>query len=86
MPNLKASIKDVRKAKKRRARNLLYKKNMKRAIKEFVALVSSSDKEKAQKLLPSLYKIIDKVAKKNIIHKNTAARKKSQLAKMLAKG
>ncbi len=85
MPNLKASIKDVRKSKKRREQNLDNKANMKKAIKGFTVSISSADKKKAGELLSVVFKAIDKAVKKNIIHKNNAARKKSRLSKMLKK-
>ncbi len=85
MPNLKASIKDVRKSQKRRMGNLQYKNEAKKTTKEFMAIVSSGDKEKAKNILSRVYKITDKMVKKNIIHKNTAARRKSKLTKILAK-
>ena len=85
MPNLKASIKDVRKSKKRREQNLGNKANMKKAIKEFIASASGADKKKAAELLSVVFKAVDKAVKKNIIHKNNAARKKSKLSKMLKK-
>ena len=85
MPNLKASIKDVRKSQRRKTRNLQHKNDAKKTIKEFMAAVSSGDKEKAGDILSKIYKIIDKMVKRNIIHKNTAARRKSKLTKMLTK-
>ena len=44
----------------------------------------SSDKSEAEKSLPELYKAIDKAAKRGVIKKNTASRKKSRLAKKLS--
>ncbi len=52
--------------------------------KKILKLAASGNKEEAQKLLPEAYKAVDKAAKKNLIHKNAAARKKSQLAKAVA--
>lgn len=82
MPNLKASIKDVRQVKKRRAHNKTKKDTMKKLMKQFVETVKS-DKKAALELVPSLYKAIDKTAKTNVIHRNTAARRKSQVAKLV---
>jgi small subunit ribosomal protein S20 len=45
---------------------------------------SSTDKNKAKDLLKELYKKMDKAAKRNVMHKKTAARRKSRFAKLLA--
>lgn len=52
--------------------------------KKILKLAAGGNKEEAQKLLPEAYKAVDKAAKRNLIHKNAAARKKSQLAKAVA--
>lgn len=56
---------------------------MKALIKEVRALVKDNKIEQAKKLLPQIYKILDKSAKVNVIKKNTAARKKSRIAKAI---
>ena len=58
---------------------------MKALVKQTKKLASAQKKEEAVKLLPKLYKAIDKAAKRGIIKKNTAARKKSRLTKLLQK-
>jgi len=84
MANLKASIKDIKKSRKRRAENLVFKNAMKKTIKEFKeAVLSKEEKAKLEERLKKVYKIIDKNVKKRTIHKNNAARKKSALAKMI---
>ena len=50
-------------------------------VKEFQDLVSQQKVEKAKKLLPQIYKAIDKAAKVNVLKKNTAARKKSKITR-----
>ncbi|MDD5731424.1 MAG: 30S ribosomal protein S20 [Patescibacteria group bacterium] len=85
MPNLKASIKDVKKTAKRREDNLRFKLAMKKIIKETKdAVAEKADKKKLNDLLQKAYKTIDKNVKKKTIHKNNAARKKSKLAKLIA--
>ena len=49
-------------------------------------MVSQKKIEEAKNILPQVYKILDKAGKVNIIKKNTASRKKSRLAKLIAKG
>ncbi len=73
MPILKASKKSVRKDAKRRERNEFYRVALKRAL-DF-ARKSNYSEEKVKEAV----KIIDKLEAKGILHKNTAARKKSKL-------
>ncbi len=84
MPQLKNAEKALRQNKKNEARNKNYKNRIKKLTRNFNDLLKDNKHEEAKKLLPTLYKAIDKAAKKNIIHKNNAARKKSRLAKSLA--
>ena len=53
--------------------------------KEVKKLISGKSKKEAEKLLPKAYQAIDKAAKRGIIKKNTAARKKSRLVKAIQK-
>lgn len=70
---------------RRRAGNLVYKTKIKKALKELRSLIDGKKTEEAKNLLPQVFKILDKSAKVGVIKKNTASRKKSRLAKMLAK-
>ena len=79
MPNIKASVKSVKKDAKRRARNVFEKDRLKKAQKQVLAAIASGDAAKAQELLPAAHKAIDQAAANNTIHKNNAARKKSKL-------
>jgi len=56
---------------------------MKSLIKQIRGLISSKKKEEALKLLSQVYSAIDKAAKRGVIKKNTAARKKSRLSKAI---
>ena len=85
MPITKSAKKALRQNIKRRKGNLVYKKKMKDLIKEVRTLVLEKKIEEAKKLLPQVYKILDKSAKVGIIKKNTAARKKSRITKLVNK-
>ncbi|HYE56760.1 MAG TPA: 30S ribosomal protein S20 [Chitinophagaceae bacterium] len=80
MANHKATKKDVRQATKRRERNKYYGKTTRNAIRE---LRATTDKKAATEQLPSVASMIDKLAKRGIIHKNKAANLKSKLAKKI---
>ena len=77
MAHHKSALKRIRQSEKRRVHNKYYAKTTRNAIK---TLRNTSDKEEAAKLYPGVVAMIDKLAKKNIIHKNKAANLKSKLA------
>jgi len=79
MPIKKSAKKAFRQSLKRRARNLAYKRKIKRLVKNIKRLVSEKKIKEAKSLLPQIYKILDKAAKIGVIKKNTAARKKSRI-------
>ncbi len=83
MPITKSAKKALRQSVRRKARNLVYKKKIKDLIKKVRGLVLEKRIEEAKKLLPQIYKILDKSAKVGIIKKNTASRKKSRLTKLV---
>ena len=72
MANHKSSVKRIRQDKKRTLHNKYYAKTMR--------LRAMTDREEALKLYPAVQKMLDKLAKTNIIHKNKAANLKSSLA------
>ncbi len=78
MANHKSSLKRIRSNEKKRLRNRYYSRTMRNAIKGFREL---EDKTVASAKLPSLVSLIDKLAKKSIIHKNKASNLKSKLTK-----
>ncbi len=80
MPIIKSAKKRVRSASKATVRNSKTKRTLKSAVKAFQATLAG-DKKKASAALSKAHSNIDKALKKNVIHKNKAARKKSQLAK-----
>ena len=84
MPQRKSGIKDLRKNHVRHMHNLDIKTDLKKTTKKFLASVKTKDKGKAQSSLNELYKKLDKATKRNILHKNTVARRKSKFSKQLA--
>jgi small subunit ribosomal protein S20 len=82
MPNTKSAIKAARQNIRRRAINLKALESIRKAIKQ---VRKSSNQADAQKALASAYAALDKAAKKNIIHKNNASRRKSRLSAIVAK-
>ncbi len=80
MANHKATQKDVRQAAKRRERNKYYGKTTRNAIRDLKAATGKD----AAKQLPEVASMIDKLAKRGIIHKKKAANLKSKLAKKVA--
>lgn len=85
MPIKKSAKKYLRASKKRAIQNLKIKKTFKSAIKKLNELAKAEKFEEAKKMFPAVQKALDKAAKVGIIKKNTAARKKSRLIKMLKK-
>ncbi len=82
MPQTRTALRALRKAQKRRLRNLKVKKELKESIKKFKKLLESNLQE-AKKYLSVVYKKLDMAAQKRVIHKNKASRQKSKLAKKL---
>ncbi|MCQ2227211.1 MAG: 30S ribosomal protein S20 [Bacteroidales bacterium] len=78
MANHQSAIKRTRQIEKRRLHNRYYAKTARNAVK---ALRQTTDKAAAAELLPKVASMLDKLAKRNIIHKNKAANLKSKLAK-----
>ncbi len=83
MPNIKSAIKRVSVIEKKTLRNNMIKSEYKTAVKRFEEAVSNNNVEEATKLLSVATKKIDQACTKGVIVKNTAARKKSNLAKKL---
>ncbi len=85
MPNIKSAKKRVKVIEKKTLINQQHKTALKTAIKKFDAAVVSGSREDAQVLFNDAVKKLDKGVSQGILHKNKAARKKSQLALKLAK-
>ena len=82
MANHKSCIRRIRQTKTRTLHNKYYAKTMRNAVRKLRAI---ENKEEAEKLLPSVQKMLDKLAKTNIIHKNKAANLKSSLCLHISK-
>ncbi len=85
MPVIKSAKKRLRQNKKRRKENKRFKSKMKEMIKKIRDFVEEGKPEEAGKILSETYKAIDKAAKKGIIKKKNASRKKSRLSTLINK-
>jgi small subunit ribosomal protein S20 len=90
MANNKSAEKRIKTNERNRLTNRFYKTSVRTLIKIFVKDLetyktskSPDEREKLQKVLSSVYSLIDKGTKKNVFHKNAASRKKSKLAAAL---
>jgi len=83
MPNIKSAIKRVNVIEKKTLRNNMIKSGYKTVVKKFEQAVVDGNVEEANKLFVEATKKIDQACAKGVIVKNTAARKKSSLAKKL---
>ena len=90
MANNKSAIKRILISKRNNLQNRFYQSSVRTLTKRFLKDLeiykvsqSNADKEKVQIVLNSIYSLIDKGSKKNVYHKNTAARKKAKLAALL---
>jgi small subunit ribosomal protein S20 len=81
MANHKSAIKRIRSNDAKRTENRYYAKTTRTAMKK---LRTATSKKEADEMLPKVSGMIDKLAKKNVIHKNKAANLKSKLAKKVA--
>jgi small subunit ribosomal protein S20 len=78
MANHKSALKRIRQNKKANALNKYQHKSTRTAVKR---LKGTTDQKEASELLKNVYTMIDRLVKKNIIHKNKAANQKSKLTK-----
>lgn len=81
MANHKSALKRIRRNEAVRLRNRYQHKTTRNVIKK---LRSETNKKKAEKMFPEVVSMIDKLAKRNIIHANKAANLKGKLAKQIA--
>ena len=77
MAHHKSALKRIRQNEKKRLHNKYYAKTTRNAIKK---LKNTTDKEEATKLYPEVVSMIDRLSKRNIIHRNKASNLKSKLA------
>jgi small subunit ribosomal protein S20 len=85
MPITSSAKKALRQNIKQRAKNTNRRTKIKDLIKEARVLIAEKKTEEVKKILPQIYKIIDKGAKVGIMKKNTASRKKSRITKLINK-
>ncbi len=78
MANHKSALKATRQAEARKEDNKYYSRTMRNALKK---MRKTTDKAEADKMLPELNAVLDKLAKKNVIHKNKASNLKSSIKK-----
>ena len=82
MANHKSALKAIRQSEKRRLHNRYYAKTMRNAVRQLRAM---TNKEEAVATYPKVQKLLDKLAKTKLIHKNKAANLKSKLCAHIAK-
>lgn len=84
MPNIKQQAKRVRLSAKQREENLRYRSTIKTLAKRLSVAAAEGDAEKVAAEHIGLVRVIDKAAARGALHKNTAARKKSQAARVVS--
>lgn len=85
MANTTSAKKAIRVSERRSVINLRLKRALKSSVKDVKKAILKGEKDNFDSLLKQAYKSIDKAAKKDLIHKNTAARYKSNIAKAVNK-
>ncbi len=85
MANIKSAKKRILIAEANRQRNVAFKTSIKTAIKKALTLAESDDKDALNSAISKVYQLCDKAVSKGILHKNTAARKKSRLVLAIKK-
>lgn len=81
MPHTKAAKKDLRQNRRRREQNKAVASEMRTWVKRVLESVEKKDAEAARKDLPVAQKKIDKASRRHLLHRNTASRRKSSLAR-----
>ncbi len=84
MPIIKSAKKRAQQSLVRQARNYNVRTALRKGIREVMDTAKTGDKTAAEKLLPQAYKLIDTAAKKHVLARNTADRRKSLLARTVA--
>ena len=84
MPNIKSAIKRVNTNAKKNEQNKMQMSAVKTAIKKINLAIDTNNIDEAEKMLPELMSVLDKAVVKGLMHKNTAANKKSGIAKRIA--
>jgi len=85
LAHTKSAIKNIRKNRKRRLRNQMYRSRAKTAIKKARRLIEAGQFEEAREAVRIAYSVLDKAAEKGVLHKNNAARRKARLMRLYNK-
>jgi small subunit ribosomal protein S20 len=83
MANIKSAIKRIRQNEKRRVRNAAVRSTVRTSVKTTRTALEGGNADQARESLQRTIQVLDKAATKGVIHKNTAARKKSRLMRQL---
>ena len=83
MPQRRNAIKALRQNRQRHLANQDFQTGLKKTVKKFKQVLAQKNKEEAKTLLKAVHKKIDKATKRNLLHKNTAARRKSVFSRLL---
>jgi small subunit ribosomal protein S20 len=86
MPNIRQQDKRVRSAARQRLENLRYRSTIKTLAKRLEAAVADADEQEVEARYRDLVRVIDRAAARGAIHRNAAARRKSQAARLVAGG
>ncbi|EKE02161.1 MAG: hypothetical protein ACD_20C00418G0003 [uncultured bacterium] len=81
MANIKSAKKRAEIAERNRERNIAIKSSVKTAVRRVFEAIKENNVEKIQAALSKAYSVIDKAITKGVLHRNTAARKKSRLTR-----
>lgn len=85
LANIKSAMKRIRVTRAKTLRNRMVKSTVKTFVKKFDEAITAGNYDEAKRLYPRVSHVIDKAAAKGVLHRNTAARKKSRLAIKLNK-
>jgi small subunit ribosomal protein S20 len=84
LPKIKSAIKRVKTARRDQERNKSWRSAVRTVRSKLTDKATTSEPEKATAALGNAYSVIDRAVSKGVLHKNSAARKKSKLARALA--
>ncbi len=84
MANIKSAVKRIRTTSRQRERNRALRSRLRSAVRDLRQTVAAGDATAAQEMLPRTLSVVDSIARKGVIHANTAARTKSRLTRAVA--
>lgn len=85
MPNIKSAKKRAQISERNKERNITIKSAVKTAIRRLLEAIKAANEENIKSALSKAYSVIDKAVVKGVLHRNTAARKKSRITRHLNK-